>query len=121
MLKKLKQFHKLSSPFKRFKITIPTVPKEKKERKKKEIHSPESLPKITLSQLPQIHDIMGGNTQCIGCGSIFQMEDENTPGFIHEKALESYGKRQETALKVKETLKQQSELLKRRVTFFFRF
>eukprot|EP01080_Neovahlkampfia_damariscottae_P008646 gene8646-593_t len=115
-MKKVKNFYKLSSQFRQLSTKTPktqVLPKIK-ERVKKQLYTEDELPKITLSKLPDIHDIITGNSQCIGCGSLFQNDDEQLPGFIHEEAIESYRKKKETELKVKEILKQQQDIIKRR-------
>jgi len=118
-MKKVKNFYNLSSQYRNIsrKVIKPKI-KIPKERIKKELYTPEELPKITLSKIPDIHDIITGNSQCIGCGSLFQNSDEKLPGFIDSDAIESYRKRKETELKVKQILKQQQEIIKRRVIYF---
>lgn len=58
-------------------------------------------PEITITKQPLISDIVSGNTQCQGCGSIFQQVNEKEGGYIDPKSLETLIKRKEIEEKVK--------------------
>lgn len=59
----------------------------KKVVKKKEL---KDAPEMSATPPPDIHTILSGQAQCMGCGATLQTDDTTQPGFVHPKSLSKY-------------------------------
>lgn len=79
------------------------ISKSLKEMRKPKTHNASNFD-ISISELPKLHQILSGSSQCVGCGSVFQVDDEKKPGFIDKKAIDTFLEGQIIKAKVEEVI-----------------